>query len=176
MEKVQAIAQNEQFIKYFSIHYKLLISRYMKYKELDKINNEDIDVGTYFDIIIVQLRALCIESPHLQNNYTVQTVLRRIGKEEYADRIDKMLDQQFMPGVNCRTGEFFTTRKALKMLADKFICHYDNFDGSNSDGWGLGLAIEKRLMNPYNTPNLDTIMAEIVDCIYEAFDIPNIKE
>lgn len=171
MENIQATRENAQFIKYFSVHYKLLLSRYMKYKSLEKINNDDIDLGTYFDIIIVQLRALCIESPHLENNYTIQTALRRMGKAEYADRIDRMLEQQFLP-----CADTFTTRKALKMLADKFICHYDNFDGANNEGWGFGVVIEKRLMNPYDNPNLDTIMSEIVECIYEGFDIPKIMK
>lgn len=77
------------------------------------------------------------------------SALRRMGKAEYADRIDRMLEQQFMP-----CADTFTTRKALKMLADKFICHYDNFDGANNEGWGFGVVIEKRLMNPYDNPNL----------------------
>ena len=174
MENTQNIAGNAQFIKHFSKHCQLLLARYSKYKDLEKVNNDDIDVGTYFDIIIVQLRALCIESPNLTNNYTVQTALRRIGKVEYAERIDKMLEQQFMPCVDCKTGDPFTIRMALKTLADKFICHYDNFDGPNSDGWGLGLVIERHLMNPFDDPNLDTIMGEIIECLYKGFDIPEL--
>lgn len=175
MENVQNIAENAQFIRHFSIHARILLSRYLKYNDLEKVNNDDIDVGTYFDIIIVQLRALCIEAPYLEKNYTAQIALRKIGRAEYADRLDKMLEQEFMPGVYSKTGEIFTVRMALKTLADKFICHYDNFDGANSDGWGLGLVIEKRLMNPYNIPNLDTIMSEVVECLYKGLDISTIE-
>ncbi|MDE6852618.1 MAG: hypothetical protein K2J67_09055 [Lachnospiraceae bacterium] len=175
MENVQNIAENAQFIKHFSIHARILLSRYLKYKDLEKVNNDDIDVGTYFDMIIVQLRALCIENPNLEKNYTAQIALRKIGKAEYADRLDKMLEQEFMPAIDCKTREIFTIRMALKTLADKFICHYDNFDGANIDGWGLGLVIEKRLMNPYNIPNLDTIMSEVVECLYKGLDIPMIE-
>lgn len=163
------IQEKAIFIKHFSTHVKLLLNRYVKYQQLEKVNNDDIDVGTYFDIIIVQLRALCIESQNLEKNYTVQNALRKFGKNEYADRIDELLDEPFLDAKD-KEGNTFTTRKALKILADKFICHYDNFD-NNSEGWGMGLVIEKRLMNPFNYPNLDSIVMGIVKNINEGFEM-----
>ena len=56
------------YIDHFNMHYKLLLRRYKQYTEIDDIHNLDIDVITYLDIIIVQLRAMCIESPKLKKN------------------------------------------------------------------------------------------------------------
>ena len=154
-----------EFIEHFNVHYKLLLRRYARFKEIDDIFNTDIDVITYLDMIVVQLRAMCIESPHLKRNYTAQILLRKIGEDELATRIDAMLEEPFIPESN------FTIRKALKTLADGFICHYDNFDGVNVDGWHFAETIEKRLRNPYDQPNLDYIMRTVIDCLGEGLVI-----
>lgn len=116
-------------------------------------------------MIIVQLRAMCIESPKLKNNYTAQILLRKIGEHELADRIDTMLDQPFIAGSD------MTVRKAIKILADGFICHYDNFDDPASETWGMALVIEKRLRNPYDKINLKYIMEVLMECIGEGLTL-----
>ena len=108
-----------EYIDHFNVHYRLLLRRYKRFQEIDDIYNTDIDVITYLDMIVVQLRAMCIESPHLKSNYTAQILLRKLGESELADRLDKMLEEPFIEVTD------FTIRKALKTLADCFICHYD---------------------------------------------------
>ena len=154
-----------EFIEHFNVHYKLLLRRYKRFKEIDDVFNTDIDVITYLDMIVVQLRAMCIESPRLKKNYTAQILLRKVGEDELADKIDAMLEEPFIPESD------FTIRKALMTLADGFICHYDNFDGIEADGWYFSETIEKRLRNPYDTVNLDYIMKTIIDCLGEGLTI-----
>lgn len=148
-----------QYIKHFTIHYNILLRRYQRFMEIDEPLNDDIDVSTYFDMIIVQLRAMCIESPNLKNNYTAQILLRKAGENELADKIDKMLEQSFIPGSE------LTVKKAIKILADGFICHYDNFDGTGIETLGMALIIEKRLRNPYDKINLKYIMEVLIECV-----------
>ena len=154
-----------EYIEHFNIHYRLLLRRYARFKEIDDVFNTDIDVITYLDMIVVQLRAMCIESQRLKKNYTAQILLRKVGEGELAERIDTMLEEPFIPESD------FTIRKALKTLADGFICHYDNFDGIDVDGWSFAEIIEKRLRNPYDMPNLDYIMKNIIDCLGEGLTI-----
>jgi len=63
-----------QYIKHFNIHYNLLLRRYQRFIEIDDIYNTDIDIITYLDMIVVQLRAICLESQNRTNNYTVQNL------------------------------------------------------------------------------------------------------
>lgn len=154
MDELMEIAE---FIKHFNIHYSLLVKRYKRFLEVNKVPTADLDTITYMDMIVVQIRALCIENQKLKNNYTAQILLRKIGEEGLADRIDAMLDTEFLEGS---TG--FTISKAIKTLADGFICHYDNFD---SDGLALASIIEKQLRNPYAKINLEFIMKCLLECI-----------
>ena len=151
-----------EFIKHFNIHYKLLLRRYARFREINDVNNNDIDVITYLDMIVVQLRAMCIESSNLKKNYTAQILLRKLGEEVLAEKLDAMLNEEFIP---CVTD--LTIRKALKILADGFICHYDNFDGINKEAWGFSAIIESRLRSPYDKHNLDYIMKIVIDCVGE---------
>lgn len=155
-----------EYIKHFNVHYNLLLRRYARFKEIDDIHNMDIDVITYLDMIVVQLRALCIESPRLHKNYTAQILLRKLDEEALAKKLDDMLDEEFLVGVSD-----FTIRKALKTLADGFICHYDNFDGEAKDTWAMASIIEKQLRNPYSEHNLDYIMKTVIDCVGEGLTI-----
>lgn len=150
-----------EFIEHFNVHYNLLLRRYARFKEVNDIHNIDIDVITYLDIIVVQLRAMCIESQNLKKNYTAQNLLRKVGETELADKLDAMLEEEFLEGVMD-----LTIRKALKILADQFICHYDNFDGWNGkDVWAIASIIEKELRSPYGRHNLDYIMQTVIDCV-----------
>lgn len=153
------------FIKKFNIHYSLLLRRYARFLEINEIGNTDIDVITYLDMIVVQLRAMCIETPKLKKNYTAQNLLRRLGEENLADKIDELLDESFIPETD------FSIRKALKLLADCFICHYDNFDPSDKEGWYWSSIIEKRLRNPYDHANLEYIMKNLIDILGEGLKL-----
>lgn len=49
-------------VENFNMHYSLLLQRYKRFTEINEIINRNIDVITFLDIIVVQLRALCIEN------------------------------------------------------------------------------------------------------------------
>lgn len=154
-----------EFIRHFNIHYALLLRRYKRFCEINNSPNMDIDVITYLDMLVVQLRAMCIESPRLKKNYTASVLLRKVGEEALADKLEKMLDEPFIQETD------FTIRKAIKTLADGFICHYDNFDGADSDTWALAAIIEKQLRSPYDKCNLDYIINTLNCCIGEGLTI-----
>ena len=157
-----------EFIEHFNVHYSLLLRRYKKFRELSKYNFDNIDLLTYLDIIVVQLRAMCVESPQNKKNYTVQTLLKQLGEPELAQRIDDMLEEEFLGDVLVSG---FTIKKALKLLADRFICHYDNFDGKDSDGWYYYNMISRRLCDCCKKVNLDYIMNIIIECVGEGLTI-----
>lgn len=164
-QNVDEVMEISEFIAHFNIHYTLLLRRYKRFREINKLPDADIDVITYLDIIVVQLRAMCIESANRKKNYTAQVLLRKVGEDAIADRIDAMLEEPFIVDTD------FSIREAIKTLADGFICHYDNFDGIDSDTWALAAIIEKQLRNPYNRCNLDYIMKTINQCLGEGLTI-----
>ncbi|MBQ1734839.1 MAG: hypothetical protein II038_08155 [Lachnospiraceae bacterium] len=154
------------YIDHFNVHYNLLLRRYKRFTEVDDINNMDIDVITYLDMIIVQLRAMCIESPSLKKNYTAQNLLRLMKREDLAQKIDNMLAEQFFAHRdNC------DIRKALKIMADNYICHYDAFE---NDELTWAEMIEKQLRSPYEEHNLTYIMSTIIACIGEGLSIGSV--
>ena len=153
-----------EYVKHFGIHYDLLINRYKRFVEINKISNTDIDVITYLDIIVVQLRAMCIESANYKNNYTAQILLRKFGRNDLADKIDNMLNEPFIPET-----VDFSIRRALKTLADRFVCHYDNFD-RDSEAWAMATIVETQLKNPYIKPNLDYIIKTMTECVEQGLD------
>ncbi len=154
-----------EYIKNFNVHFALLLRRYKRFREINTFGNKDIDVITYLDIIVVQLRAMCIESERNKNNYTVQILLRKVGEELLAKKIDDMLNEEFYEESD------LTIRKAIKILADEFICHYDNFDGKNMHRLSLAEILMKQLGNPYQRKNLDYIMKVLIECIGEGLTI-----
>ncbi|MBR2554323.1 MAG: hypothetical protein IKE94_05615 [Aeriscardovia sp.] len=154
-----------EYIKNFNMHFELLLRRYNRFKEINNITNDDIDVITYLDMIVVQLRAICIENnTKYKNNYTVQNLLRKVGEEELSQKIERMLETPFIPDSD------FTVRIAIKTLADNFICHYDNIDFPKID-LALAEIIEKRLRSPYDSPNLDDIMKVLISCVGQGLSI-----
>ena len=154
------------YIKHFNVHFTLLLRRYKRFKEINTVPNVDIDVITYIDMIIVQLRAMCIESERYKHNYTAQILLRKVGEEELADKIDAMLNEDFYDG-----SRQVTIKIALKILADEFICHYDNFDGEKLHRMSLADIFVNHLRSPYEEKNLDYIMKVLIDCIGEGLTI-----
>lgn len=67
------------YVQNFNIHYKLLVKRYERFKKINVINRDDTDVITYFDMIVIKLRAMCIENARYRSNYTAQILLTKLG-------------------------------------------------------------------------------------------------
>ncbi len=87
-------------------------------------------------------------------------MLKKLGKPELAKQLDNMLAEDFTPDVFTN----LSIKEALKLLADKVICHYDNVANEN---WALVDYIDKQLRNPYEKVNLDYIIGTITSCIGE---------
>ena len=149
------------FIENFNIHYSLLLKRYARFKEIDYPQNLDVDVMTYLDMILVQIRSFCIEKG--KNNYTAQSLLKRLGREDLAERIDYMLAEKFFD-----YRDDLTVRNAIKTLTDRFVCHYDAFDRESEVQSEL---IEQQLRNPYVKHNLSYIMKILTECIGEGLTL-----
>lgn len=161
------------FIRHFEINWNLFLKRYTRYKELEEnATIDNFDYSTYFDILVVQIRAMCIENELLKNNYTVQNVLRRIGEEKLAEKIDFELERPLSEiFVDKSTGKPITLRNSIKMLADKFICHYDNFDGEKDVQREIAISIEANLKNIVKDVNIHTFINMLIECINKGFFI-----
>ncbi len=154
------------FIKNFNMHYSLLLRRFKRFKEIDDPMNTDIDVMTYLDMILVQLRSICLEHEKYHNNYTAQNLLHRLGRDDLADTINAMLEEQFFDyRDNC------TVREAIKILTDDYVCHYDSIEEDDLVWSGL---IEKQLRDPFVKHNMDYIMRVLINCIGEGLSVDNI--
>ena len=91
----QEIMDYIQFVVHFNVHYKLLVERYKHLVAIDR-PGMNLDISTYQDMIVVQIRAMFIENANLQNNYTGQNLLRILGEPELAEKIDTFLDSPFI--------------------------------------------------------------------------------
>lgn len=87
-------------------------------------SNEYFDALTYFDMLIVQLRAICIEKR--KTNYTIQAFLNAVNDKYALDVVDEMLEQA-IPVGDPENPEMMPLKKSIRLLSDKVICHYDSF-------------------------------------------------
>lgn len=161
-----ALDQLSLFIKNFNMHYSLLLRRYKRFKEINEPQNTDIDIMTYLDLILVQLRSICLEYEKYHNNYTAQNLLHKLGRDDLADAINAMLEEQFFDyRNNC------TVREAIKILTDDYVCHYDSIEEDELAWSGM---IEKQLRNPYIKRNLDYIIQVLMKNIGEGLSLDNL--
>ena len=124
--------------------------------------NEILELFEYIEHFNIHFRLLL----RRYKRYTAQILLRKIGEDALANNIDKMLSEEFYDGsiqVSIKT--------ALKIVADEFICHYDNFDGEKSHRISLAEIFINRLMSPYEEKNLDYIMKVLINCIGDGLAI-----
>jgi len=171
MMERQELQKLADFIKHFEIHWNLFVRRYIRFKELENsVTYGEFDYCTYFDMLIVHIRAMCIESPNLKSNYTIQNMLRRIDKPELAQKIDDELEKPLIEAlIDKDTENPLTLRKAIKILSDGFICHYDNFDGEKDIQRGIAIAIEGNLKNKFNSRNIYSLVNTMVECVEDGF-------
>lgn len=95
----------------------LLIQRIEKFSSLSE-NTEEYDV--YFEVILVQLRAMFIENAKYKDNYTSQVYMHKLGMKNEIDRINSYLDEKIIDDLSIR--------EAIKTIVDKYIVHYDNLN------------------------------------------------
>lgn len=163
-----------EYISYFNEYYGLLLERYERYKELRKTTNEiTLDIETYFDILIVQLRSMLLETRDNQNvafgNYTIRNIIFLGEDTSPWNDIESMLNEVLISGEgamdNCKV------KDALKIIADKSICHHDNFHRKGKHSWELIQLLKSMLMDENAKINLDYIMKTITNILKGGVDL-----
>lgn len=91
----------------------------------------EIQYFALVEAIITQLAAMCVEYPRNPNNYTIQALLHRQKKDDLITPVDEMLNHVLC--LDC-DGNELTLRMCLKVLRNKFICHFDNFEDYDLSG------------------------------------------
>ena len=154
-------------VRAFERNFITLINRNRRLKSL---HGDPEAWWTYFDAILVQLRAICIENnDNVDKNYTVQGVLRRLGCEELREDFNDFLGQMFCLNED----EHFSYRDIVKKLVDKFICHYDNYDITEHSN-AVTLEERNKLVDfLINKGHLDNLISKIGEVIQSAIDSSN---
>ena len=178
----------EEYTLYFNEQYWLLKNRYQRFLEIKEASGSDwnTDLNTYFDMIIVQLRALLLDDSGNKttglNNYTVKNILSMAEGDEYTTRVDTLLNTPFIKGVNdcgyclvsydcekniegCTVKQDTSIRQALKDIADKTICHYDNYYRKNAHKWEYIQLLRTKFMDDDYEYNLDFVMNYLFDLL-----------
>ena len=127
------------FAVHFSQHLFCLRNRLRRLHWIEKhINNEDVsgawdeDIDVYKDMVLVGLRSLCAGEKE-KSNYTIQAFTMRQVAADEGDRkhVCELLDAPVFLDAD---GKVVSLWEAIKILTDKTICHYENFEKYNLDG------------------------------------------
>ena len=138
-----------------------------RYARLRKVEQDPLSWITFFESIVVQLRAIvCENRDHVDKNYTVQGVLSRLGCVELRESFESFLDTS----IGCdRSGDQYSYREAIKRLADKFICHYDNHDVTEFKG-AVPIEIYCDLIDILKAGAIDVLVYKIIETIRQAIE------
>ena len=122
---------------------------------------------TFFESIIVQLRALiCEKKNNIEKNYTIQGVLSRLGCDELRVAFDAFLDTK----IGCdRNGCKYSYREAIKKIADKFICHYDNQDATECQN-AVSIEIYCDLIDILKSEAIKHLVSRVFEIIHQALE------
>lgn len=115
--KTEFYRKFSDFEKKFFNNLELLIERINKLKSLKP---GTLDYWTYYDAVLVQIRAMFIENPGRKSNHTFQNYLKKIGQDDAAGVIDDYLNTEIAEGISLK--------EAIKITVDKFIAHYDKIN------------------------------------------------
>lgn len=151
LDKVDRKLFESPFGDQFAFNMQMYEYRLKRVLSIDtSIKENQMEYLMAFDAFIVLFRALFLES--FKNCYTVQNYFTALGREDIARKIDAFLDGPF----NEHSEE--TIRRALKFLADKFVCHIDPI---SLEDLGLANAYMSALKNPFVKVNLQFISSEL---------------
>lgn len=152
---------NSPFLNQFRFNLDQLEYRLKRALSIDTFDKQNqSEYLMCFDSALALFRAVFLEK--LDKNYTYQSYLKAIGRDDLADKLDGYLDSEFDV-----TGQ--SIRKVLKFLADKFVCHVDSLEAGD-----IGLA--NYYMSCLNNPAHDNNLRCIVDRIKQITRIENEDE
>ena len=160
-----------EYVNHFNEYYQLLLDRYERFCELRESEEWSLDLDTYFEMIIVQLRALLLErgSNVVTGNYTIKNILSLSEDIEAWNVIEKTLNEVMISGEGVK--QDCLLRDAIKIIADKSICHYDSFYREGSHSWELIQLLKKMLMDKAEKVNLDILMKSIISILRNGVEI-----
>lgn len=131
---MEEIEKKLKYLKHWEDTCCIFIERYLKFKKLDRIS-ERMDWETYFDILLVHLRAFCFENERYEKNLTLQNALKELNKWEEIKKLKEYLDRPVLEEegesvyrvILTKNGDYqdLTIRVAVKYITDKLICHND---------------------------------------------------
>ena len=147
LDKVDSKLFESPFADQFAFNMKMYEYRLKRVLSIDTTKRENqMEYLMAFDAFIALFRGLFLES--FKNCYTVQNYFTALGRDDIAGKINAFLDGPFNEYSN------ETIRKALKFLADKFVCHLDPI---TPEDLGLANAYMSNLKNPFVKVNLQYI-------------------
>lgn len=153
------IKNNRLFEVYF-FNLDLLKYRLDKLSKIDVSDpNNKFEFFTYFDAVIVQIRAMFLEQK--SKNFTFQSFLKTINRSDLVEKVEAFFDEPF-DGMDLQYRndglEYRSIRKVIKFITDKFVCHNDSInliDQGNQDYFVATLT------NPYNRRYLPKLFEDI---------------
>ena len=164
------------FAQNFEMSVYRLSDKYSRYKELQRhdVSPHNIDLFTYRDSIFVDVAAMCTENER-RENYTIKVYLRRQNHIALYAPIEGILNRKICVD---RDKTEITVAKAIKILRNKFICHFDNFEDYDmtgreglSDGkWTPG---DRIVLSELLLPVVNKVspLGEIIDLINKVVDV-----
>ena len=151
LDKVDSKLFETPFGEQFAFNMQMYEYRLKRVLSIDTtIKDNQMEYLMAFDAFISLFRGLFLE--RIKNCYTVQNYFTALGRDDIAKKIDAYLDSPFNEYSN------ETIRRALKFLADKFVCHLDPI---TSEDLGLANAYMSALKNPFVEVNLQYITNEL---------------
>lgn len=144
--------------------FKFRLNKFLDLPRPSKTTEEECEWFTYYDILLVQTRAMLIESKNRTTNYTLQNFLRKLGREKDAQIIDSFLNSPFDSEIKDESDNVISIRNVIKFVTDKFICHYDYTSDGDIE---LENKISKILTNldDYEKNNIHKILYVIIDLL-----------
>lgn len=165
-EDYETMENYNRFFDMFNFNLNMLLKRLLKIRKISPLDpNNKVEWFTYFDCIITQLREMFIENERYKNNYTYQNFLTLYGKNDIVTKINSFLETPFFDeSILDSNGEVLSIKNAIKFIADKFICHYENTSLEELDRQEL---ISSTLSNISNNSinNLEVILTRIFKMI-----------
>ena len=188
---IEIILYFEEWVSYFNEYYSLLLDRYERFKEL-RASGNSFDAETYLDIIIVQLRSLMLDKRGNKESgvgsYTFQNICALADDKNAANRLDDLINSVLIPGVsscdeclvgydcpksveNCPVMEDLTLGEGIKIIADRTICHYDNYYRKNRHKWEYIQLLKDMLYDENKKVNIDYVINTLKSLFHERIKI-----
>lgn len=151
-DKVDSKLFKSPFSEQFAFNMQMYEYRLKRVLSIDtSLKQNQMEYLMAFDAFLALFRGLFLEN-NKKNCYTVQNYYKAVGRDDIAAKVDAFLDSPF----NEYSDE--TIRRALKFLADKFVCHIDPI---TLEDLGLANAYMSALKNPFVNVNLQYICSEL---------------